>query len=566
MPTISVFHKDFQTLLGHPASVEEFEKWLPLVKGELKDHNPSNGELRIELQDSNRPDLWCVEGIARQIRIALTGAPMAYSFFTGKTRSKHRITVSPGIEKVRPYVAACAAVGYEVTEEGLAQFIQSQEKLADIFGHKRRTVSIGLYRLNPIRFPVTYGLVKPSEARFIPLGFDEKLSLQDILTVHPKGLEFGSLLSGFMEYPLLWDTEGQVLSFPPIINSRDIGGVQVGDTELLVEVTGLDLSMVLLTLNIFAANLSDRGAMIEPVEISYPFSTDFGRTLRTPLDFSQLHRVTIHEIESALGLPLGTETIQQALVRYGYEAKSSRHKLAVKLPPYRNDLMHSVDVAEDVAISRGYETFTPMMPAQFTVGALSDLETTSDFVRDLMVGFGFQEMFSNLLTSQEDLIDRMQTRDTEFGRVVEVANVMSQNFSCLRSSIIPSLLKVEATSGRAFYPHKIFEIGEVAIPDLSEELGSRTLVKLGVLLAFPTASFSDVHTYLDLLLYYLVRSYTLEPLSHPSFLSGRVGKILSDDLSIGMIGELHPQVLEAWQITMPIAVFELEIDSLKKRT
>src|SRR6478672_5900498 len=164
MPTISIFKKDFESLLGagqrikRPLSIERLEDWLMLVKGELKEHVSETGELRIELQDSNRPDLWSCEGTARQIRIKLTGALSEYSFFHTKSRPVRRLTVAPDLQTVRPYVAACTAVGYEVTAAGLAQLIQVQEKLADIFGHKRRTVSIGLYRLSAIAFPIAYTL------------------------------------------------------------------------------------------------------------------------------------------------------------------------------------------------------------------------------------------------------------------------------------------------------------------------------------------------------------------------------------------------------------------------
>ena len=159
MPTISIYRDDLETLLAGgeraPASsgLDELETWLSLVKGELKGHNAETGELRIELQDSNRPDLWCCEGIARQIRIKRTGKPVTYPFFKKPPRATRIIVVGPGLETVRPYVAACAATGYRVTDEGLAQLIQTQEKLADIFGRKRRTVSIGLYRLANIVFP-----------------------------------------------------------------------------------------------------------------------------------------------------------------------------------------------------------------------------------------------------------------------------------------------------------------------------------------------------------------------------------------------------------------------------
>ena len=258
-----------------------------LVKGELKGHNPETGELRIELQDSNRPDLWCCEGIARQIRIKQQGRLKPYSFFAEKPKSPHHLIVKPGMEQVRPYVAACTAKGYRVTEKGLAQLIQTQEKLADIFGRKRKTVSIGIYQLRNIIFPVTYELVKPDDVRFTPLGMETAMTLSEILMVHPKGLEYGPILAVHSLLPILRDAKDQPLSFPPIINSREIGEVRVGDEEFFVEVTGTDLSMVILSLNIFAANLADRGATIDPVEIHYSTDTMLGRQVQTPQDFGK---------------------------------------------------------------------------------------------------------------------------------------------------------------------------------------------------------------------------------------------------------------------------------------
>ena len=560
MPTISIFQKDFANLLGKSSSVEQLEKWLPFVKGELKDVSPETGEIRVELQDTNRPDLWCVEGIARQIRSVVTGGLTPHSFYSTKGRGKRRIQVAKGMDKVRPYVAACASLGYKVTPEGLEQCIQTQEKLADAFGRKRETVSIGLYRLSSIRFPVTYGLVKPDEVRFTPLGFEEKMTPKEILSVHPKGLEYGGILSGCDNLPLLWDLDGQVLSFPPIINSRELGEVHVGDSDLFVEVTGTDLSMVILALNIFATNLADRGATIEPVDIQYPYETEHGKSVKTPLDMTRSQRISLHAIEEALGMPLGSEAIQSALSAYGYQVKSTRHTVSVKLPPFRNDLMHVVDVAEDVAITRGYNSFPPIMPQTFTVGGLSQEEQASDRIRDLLIGFGFQEIFSNILASRQELVTRMRIEETGLDQLVEVDNVMSQTYACLRPSILPCLLRVEAFSLRAFYPHLLFEVGEVAQRDDSANVGSRTVQSVAAISANPGANFSEIHSYLDLLMYYFGRTYELKAVSHPSYLDGRVGQILCQGQGIGFIGEFHPEVLEAWQITMPTSGFEFQID------
>jgi len=566
MPTISIFKEDLESLLGgkgkRALTLEQLEEWLMLVKGELKGHSAETGELRIELQDSNRPDLWCCEGIARQIRIKQQGKLKPYAFFGKKPKPAQRLIVGPGLEAVRPYVAACTATGYRVTDEGLAQLIQTQEKLADIFGHKRKTVSIGMYQLNKIHFPVAYELVKPDEARFTPLGMETTMTLAEILMVHPKGLEHGHILAGQSRLPILRDAKQQPLSFPPIINSREIGEVRVGDDELFVEVTGTDLSMVVLTLNIFAANLADRGATIEPIAVQYPKSTPLGKRVVTPHDLGKPRTIELKTIEQALGQELGEKAVKQALEVYGYEVSAGKGTVKAKLPPYRQDLMHAMDVVEDVAMSRGYGSFSPVMPAQFTVGGVSRIEETSDRARELMVGLGFQEIISNILGSPEQYRDAMRLGETEWGKMVEVDNVMSLSFSCLRQWMLPSLLRVEAASSRAFYPHRIFEAGEVAIPDPHHELGSRTDMVLGAVLAHATAHFSEIHSCLDVLLYHLDRAYTLAPLVHPSFLEGRVGRIVVDGIAVGMIGELHPEVLERWQIGVPAVAFEVNLSHL----
>lgn len=568
MPTISIFRDDLESLLdgsGRPkrsVSLEKLEEWLMLVKGELKDHTVETGELRIELQDSNRPDLWCCEGIARQIRIKQQGKLRPYPFFTRKPKAIKRLIVAPGLEQVRPYVAACIAKGYRVTDEGLAQLIQTQEKLADIFGHKRKTVSIGLYQRQKIQFPVTYELVKPDQARFTPLGMETDMTLSEILMVHPKGLEHGHILAGHDRLPILRDATDQPLSFPPIINSREIGEVRVGDDDLFIEVTGTDLAMVVLTLNIFAANLADRGATIEPIEVQYPYRTALGRRVVTPQDLGKARTIPIKTIEQALGLKLSVKMVKQALEVFGYNVSAGNGTVKAKLPPYRHDLMHAMDVVEDVAMSRGYGEFSPVMPAQFTVGGLSRIEQTSDRARELMVGLGFQEIISNILGSPEHYRDAMRLGETEWGKMVEVDNVMSLSFSCLRQWMLPSLLRVEAASSRAFYPHRLFEAGDVAIPDRTHELGSRTETVLGAVMAHATAHFSEIHSCLDVLFYHLGKEYSLEPVQHPSFLEGRAGRILVAGKSLGVIGEVHPEVLEQCQIAVPVVAFDVNLSQL----
>ncbi len=557
MPTITVKKKDLETLVGKRLPPERLSRYLEWVKGEAKGYSPATDELRIELNDTNRPDLWSCEGIARQIRAKLTSRPKLYPFLRNGKRKHPRVLVSKELKAVRPYVGACLAKGLTIGEETLVQLIQTQEKLADNFGRKRRLVSIGLYRLEQIKFPVLYAAVQPTARSFVPLGMETPLTLQAILEQHPKGKEYRAILAGASRYPLLVDQDQKILSFPPIINSREIGEVKVGDRDLFVEVTGTDLRMVILVINILAADLSDRGATIEPVEIRFPFETAFGKKVMMPHDLSSPVSVSLAEVEAALGEKMTKAELRQLLVSYGYGLKTKGNRLEARPPLYRDDVMHPVDLIEDVAISQGYDRFRPVMPERATVGGLSAQELFSDQVREMMVGFGFQEIISNILCSRTELADRMGLPGIE---LVEIENVMSQQYNALRNSILPSLLRVEAASSKVFYPHRIFELGEVVKRDPGSKEGSRDMRCLGALLSHPSANFSELHSFLDLLIYYLGKEYRLEPVIHSSFIEGRVGRILVGEENCGMIGELHPQVLENWQIAMPCAAFELELN------
>jgi phenylalanyl-tRNA synthetase beta chain len=565
MPTILIKKKDLEELLSHSISLPDLDARLPLVKGELKGYDEATGEMKIELNDTNRPDLWCVEGIARQFRIHRDRKAGSYSFYHGKRKPKAAIEVDPSMAAVRPFIGACIARGLSIDNESLVQLIQTQEKLSESFGRRRQLVSIGLYRMEKIRFPVKYRTTDPGAVQFIPLGFDNPMTPGEILEKHPKGIAYGGLLSKAPAVPLLVDREDRVLSFPPIINSREIGEVQVGDTDLFVEVTGTDFRMVALTVNILAANLADRGAAIDPVEVRYPYETDGGKNVSLPAVLGKPLHIGLSEFRVRLGETVDRPQAVRVLKEYGYQIESKKNGLSVSVPPYRDDLLHPVDVVEDFAISRGYETFQPEMPSEFTVGGFSPEEAFTDRVREAMIGMGFQEVISNILTDHRESLDRMNLAGTDAsGGIVSVENVMSQSYSALRNAVVPSLLRVEAASSKSFYPHLIFETGETAVTDPKSPEGTLTVLKLAALLAHPGANFSQLHSYLDHLMYYLGRDYRLEPVPHPSYIEGRVGRVTQDGVELGIIGELHPQVLENWQIAMPSAVFELNLDALLK--
>ncbi len=279
MPTISAQPDDFYALLGvkpteRDPTKEQLIEELAAAKAEHEGFN-DDGELRIELNDTNRPDLWSPEGIARQLRALRENGIGDYPVFGASVSDvKYTIKVDAALESVRPFVCAFRAHGVKVTDASLIAMIQTQEKLAEGYGKRRRNASVGIYNAAKIQWPVHYVGVERDAEPFVPLGFDEAMTPAQIFADHPKGRDYAFILEGQSKVPYLRDDAGTVLSMAPIINSRALGEVKPGDDDLRIEVTGTDLRGVMLVCNIFAADLSDRGFTCEPIAIEYPFDTD----------------------------------------------------------------------------------------------------------------------------------------------------------------------------------------------------------------------------------------------------------------------------------------------------
>ena len=572
MPKIDVNEQLFFNLLGEKYDYSsEFEHLLSSAKAEL-DEAPSAAAsqderiIKIELNDTNRPDLWSTAGLARLLRMHTGGASnkARYQAFLStvgerKNSGNRTITVAPALQHIRPFMTAFVISGKPIDDAMLKDIIQTQEKLCWNFGRKRRSVSMGVYRSELINWPVQYRAVDPHTTSFTPLGFDTEMTCEQIITEHPKGKEYGWILKGMKKVPLLSDAKGGVLSMAPIINSAHIGAVQPGDADLLVELTGTDMPSLLLATNIVACDFSDAGYTILPVSVEYPYETGFGKTITTPLYFQEPTKTTVHAVNKLLGTALSAQDIVEALERMDNTVTVEGDCLTLTPPAYRNDFLHEVDIIEDVMMGKTVEFFEPETPREFTIGRLSPVTLLSRKIKSLMVGFGYQEMIFNYLGSKKDYIDRMNI-DGE--SVIEIANPMSENYQFVRPSIIPSLLSAETVSGNAVYPHRIFETGKIAYLAPEENTGTRTRQSLGFLTVNQDANFNEAASLVAGLLYYLQMDYTVCETHDPRFIEGRQAGVLANGKQIGIFGELHPQVLENWSVTAPAFAGELDIESI----
>ena len=573
MPKIEVNEKLFFNLLGTKYDYDTLEKKLVCGKAELDekpDMNQSADErvIKIELNDTNRPDLWSTGGVARQLRMHNGGKHSDYTHFLSrkgdiKDCGERVAYVEPDVKEVRPYMVSFVISGKAIDDPMLKDIIQTQEKLCWNFGRKRKTISMGVYRVGDIKWPVHYTAVDPDKTSFVPLQCTEPMTCRQILTDHPKGKDFGWILKDAKKFPLLKDDNGEVMSMAPIINSATLGAVKVGDKGLMVELTGSEMEGLILSANIVACDFADAGYEILPVKVVHPYETGFGKEITVPFFFQQDTKAKLSAINKLLGENLTKAQVLDALARMDDTVTAKDLKDDVEFtitpPPYRNDFLHEVDVIEDVMIGLGLDTFKPQRPNDFTVGKLSDVTIFSRKAKELMVGLGYQEMIFNYLGSKRDYIDRM---NIDAKNVIEIANPMSENYQYVRPSIIASLLRAESAAANAIFPHKIFEIGKVAFLEPSENTGTKTIQSLGFMTAANNANFNDMASEVSSLLYFLDHKYEVKEVEDPRFIPGRQAAILVNGKQVGIFGEVHPQVLENWQITVPCVAGEVNLEEL----
>jgi len=385
------------------------------------------------------------------------------------------------------------------------------------------------------------------------------MSLTEILKEHPKGKEYAFILENEPLHPLLSDAKGAILSYPPIINSADLGAVQVGDTELFVELTGTDLPSVTLAASIVACDLADEGYAIEPVAVDYPYDTPFGRSPVFPFYFQEPVSVEAGRAAKLLGRSLSVPQVAAACERMGSSVETHGQYVVVKPAEYRNDFLHPVDIVEDVMMGLGMETFVPERPRDFTIGRLTPIEIFSRKAKSLMVGLGYQEMIYNYLGSGKDFVERMGIAPSE---LVRISNPMSENFEFVRNSPLPSFLGSESMSSKAAYPHRLFEVGKVALRVDSENYGVATRQYLGIFASHAAADFNEIASQIASLLYYLGRDFETVENVDPRFIVGRQAAVLYKGRHVGLYGELHPRVLEAFGVSTPCVAAELDLDLL----
>ncbi len=507
----------------------------------------------IEVKDSNRPDIWAVEGIARVLRGQLR---------TGRTkeikvagRSNLKVIIDKRVRPIRPFISTAIVKGLKPTQEALKGWIGLQEKLDQTYGRKRKKASIGFYQADQIASPLSYTVADPDKVKFAPLGSDTKSTLREIVASHPKGSEYGGIIYGFHEWPILIDGDGNVLSLPPVINSNDLGRITTDTSSILVEVTGTNAETVHNTLKIVVSTLAERGGRIYSCLETYTQGTP--RRVVSPDLTSTPTKLALSYINRLLGTSLGLREASRLAEKAGYRVRNaSGDTLRLEIPCYRTDIMHPVDIIEDIAIASDLNKLQPEWPRVWTMGDLSKQTVDTEILGEIMIGLGFQEILTYVLTSPDIVATKMQMRNEN---LVTLANPKMSTHKALRNWLLPSLLEFLSRNTHVDYPQKVFEIGSALNKGEDPSQPVREDRKIAAVTIHAQAGFTEMRSSLDALMKNVGHDFEVKTGEHPSFLTGRCGALMSDGREVGIIGEINPRVLQAFGLNLPAAAFELQM-------
>jgi len=542
VPVVSVKLWDIARLLGVYLDQDSLSNFFDNFKLEIK---KLEADTLTYDAPHDRLDLYSAEGLARAISYyAGFRKPTKYSI----SRSDVFVDSSRAPD-YRPYVLMTIVRGVRLDDEAISQLFQLQEKLHLTHCGNRELVSIGLYDLDVLRFPVYYREV--DTVTFRPLGYERDMSVREILAETEKGREYGHLVREG-RYPLLVDSSGVVLSLPPIINSEDTK-ITERTKNVLIDVTGTEPHLMASILAVMTLATYERGASgIEVVPVVQGATTE---KLISELLMGRRLIVRAKRVVNLIGVDVSFQEALKHLGRYGYIVESaSEDSATVWVPPYRVDVIDEDDIIEDIAISMDYNKIVGKMEPPTNRGIEHPLETISKYLRDILVGLGFTEVLNFMLTDPDYLMA------LGFTKFIDVKNPKMRMYSALRPSLLPGILKSLSRNVKkyGFQNLRIFEIGDVVDPRTLDSLRavSGAIYGLGTTL---TDGLAVTKTILEV---FGLRPQFVRFEESELTIDERTAAVEVNGVLVGIVGEVHPKHLKYLELKAPVAVFEISVNKL----
>jgi len=537
---------------------QQLEKEIGQITPELEDKISMFGtpieevtqtEVSVEIFP-NRPDLLSFQGFTRALTTFLK-KPGLKKYKTEKPEKDFKVIIDKSVKSIRPFTVCAIIKNLNLTDEKIKQIIDIQEKLHSSYGRNRKKLAIGIYPLEKIKLPIKYLAKKPENIKFQPLEFPREITGRQILSQHPAGREYGNLLKNAELFPIFEDTNKEILSMPPIINSEKTGKVSAKTKELFIECSGFHQEYLKKTLNMIVTAFADIGGKIYQMEIQ-----DKSKQLSPNLEPEKLP-FSIENLNKTLGLNLTGKEIKKLLEKMGITTE----KNTALIPAYRTDILHEIDLAEEVAIAYGYNNFKPEIPEISTIGQEDSTAIFKRKITEILIGLNLQEISTYHLSTKDKQFKKLGLREAKHWDLIEVQDSKTEN-NILRTSLLAQSIQILSENSDAEYPQKIFELGKVFKSDDNQETQITETEKLCISLCHEKANFTEIKQILDYLTKMLDKTYEIKEIDNQPFIKGRAGKIIVNNQEIGILGEVSPNVLKNNKIKMPVASLEVNINEL----
>ncbi|KAF9437044.1 phenylalanine--tRNA ligase subunit beta [Entomortierella beljakovae] len=599
MPTVSVDKEELYKALGRQYTFDEFMDLCFNFGIELEE-DTSAKELAIrevganKVDDSvsdrpilkidipaNRYDLLCYEGIARSLLIFQGKAePPIYKIVNPPNgQPLQKLTVKSETSLIRPFAVAAVLRNIKFTDHNYKNFIDLQDKLHMNICRRRTLVAIGTHDLDTLKGPFTYEALPPKDIQFVPLNQEKSMNGEELMAFYESDKHLGKFLPIIRDspvYPVIYDSNRQVLSLPPIINSNH-SKITLDTKNVFIECTATDLTKAKIVLNTMVTMFSEYCAepfTVEPVEITY----EDGRQPvgLTPILSPRTATAKIDYINSCTGLDLSPEAICDLLNKMSLKAVPStedKNEIVVQVPVTRSDVLHQCDIMEDVAIAYGFNNLPHRAPSVSTIGKPYPLNKLGDIARLELALAGWSEVCPLTLCSHDENFAFLRQKDP--GNIaVRLAHPKTVEYQVVRTSLLPGVLKTLKENKKHSLPIKVFEVGDIAIKDDSMERRSRNIRKVCATYSNKTSGLEQIHGLLDRVLQMLhaqpadkdgkASGYWIEESSNPTYFPSRSADIYlrqkGETKVIGSFGILHPEVLEKFGINFPTSALEFDIE------
>ena len=514
-------------------------------------------EMEIEIFP-NRPDLLSYQGYKRSFLAFLGKKTGLKEYKINKPEKNYEVIIDKSVLDIRPYTACAIVKDLKLNDEKIKEIIDIQEKLHNTIGRKRKKLAIGIYPLEKIKLPITFMALEPDKIKFIPLESDREMSGLQILQRHPAGREYAHLLAGKVKFPIFIDANKNILSMPPIINSQLTGKITEETKDVFIECSGYDFNILKKCLNIIITSLAEMEGKVYQMELKYK------KKEITPDLTPEKMKISIENTNKLLGLNLNEKSIKELIEKMGCSYNSKNKE--VEIPAWRTDILHEVDLIEDIAIAYGYENFIPEIPSISTIGEENKKETIKRKISEILTGVEFLETSNYHLTTKNDQIKKMGLNERQ-EKIIEIENSKT-DYNILRRDLSHYALKILSENVDVEYPQRIFEIGKVFTEEKTNQIKENE--KLSV--AITPGNFTELRQIVE----YLAKMLNLnikitDTESSPQhFIEGRSAEIMFESksenkdkkTSIGYLGEVHPKILKNWHLKMPASLLEISLEEI----